>query len=78
MGEMRGSGEAALIAGYGAGTALGRSEHGSPTPCSACTLHHDGHTPLCTGSHGNRGTGSTPSWKTQMGMGPGRSQGSVQ
>lgn len=54
---------AGLIAGFGAVTAPGRSEHGSPTLCNVCTRHHDDQTPWCTGNHGNLGTGSTPNWR---------------
>lgn len=50
----------ALIPGFYAETAPGRTEHVSPTLCSVCTLHHVDRTPLCTGNHGNQETGSTP------------------
>ena len=61
--ERLGEEAAGLIAGFDAATAPERTEHGSPTLCNVCTRHHDGHTPWCTGSHGNLETGSTPSWR---------------
>lgn len=56
-----------LTAGFDAATAPGRTERGSPILCSVCTRHSVDHTPGCTGSHGSRGTGNTPSYKGGIG-----------
>lgn len=47
-----------VTAEYGGWTGSGESGSGSQTPWSVCTCHSDGHTPWCTGIHGNQGTDS--------------------